>query len=316
VKTQGIDPGCFAGLLGSAIDHSLSPRMHRAWFAEAGRDSCYLSFSLPSAPEALALVQALLPVRRFLGLNLTLPYKGILLERGGFRASSRVLATGAANTLYRLVSHVDGEDGSEWALENTDIDGIRASMKALDTAPSSSTPLQVICLGAGGAARAVPAALVGDGVTTGSPSITFLCREPERARLEWGGVRATDAAPFTFEALENVEAVVRKRVEVAPNTRWLVINTLPLGATELTSPTNPYAREVLEACAAAGCETAYFDMIYVPTEGLSTARALGFAALDGRLMLQEQGRAAFTLWTGFVPASDPLIDRSALLTPP
>jgi shikimate dehydrogenase len=285
----------FAGLLGARIHHSLSPRMHTQWFTELSIGATYSLFSEPTSISARATVERLLATPGFLGLNITAPYKALLLDDPRFHQSAHVVRTGAANTLYR-----NAQGG--WALENTDVFGIAASVErlcgpALVNSPEPEIRWKVVCLGAGGAARALPEALslqpLGSKVNT---PVLFLCRDPAKSRLSG----ASSQNPKAFASLHFDEAAEALAVEK----HLLVVNTLPLGLPGSSTPENPYARAVLKLLH--GKRLCYFDMLYLPSDGMACAAELGVPALNGALMLQEQGRRSFELWVNVRPLSNPI----------
>jgi shikimate dehydrogenase len=61
------------GILGWPVEHSLSPRMHNAAFAELGLDWAYVP--LPTPPERVASAVEGLAALGFVGANVTAPHK-------------------------------------------------------------------------------------------------------------------------------------------------------------------------------------------------------------------------------------------------
>jgi shikimate dehydrogenase len=61
------------GIIGWPVEHSLSPRMHNAAFAELGLDWAYVP--LPTPPERLAYAVEGLAALGFAGANVTAPHK-------------------------------------------------------------------------------------------------------------------------------------------------------------------------------------------------------------------------------------------------
>lgn len=61
------------GIIGWPVEHSLSPRMHNAAFAELGLDWAYVA--LPTPPERLAEAVRGLAAMGFAGANVTAPHK-------------------------------------------------------------------------------------------------------------------------------------------------------------------------------------------------------------------------------------------------
>jgi shikimate dehydrogenase len=129
-------------LLGHRIGYSASPAMHNAAFATLGMDARYELADVD--PEAL--IEAVAELRRpgRIGANVTQPHKvaicGLVDER-----SPEVDRIGAANTITRrngrLIAH------------NTDLPALTAELAAFGPVSNAAV------LGAGGASRAVKAAL-------------------------------------------------------------------------------------------------------------------------------------------------------------
>src|SRR5712691_2004515 len=142
-----------AGIMGWPIAHSRSPALHNFWLDEQGIDGVYVP--LPVRPEQLAPALRALPALGFRGCNLTIPHKQLALSIVD-RVEPLARRIGAMNTV------IVASDGS---LEgrNTDVYGFRESLR--DSAPDWDPAAGVaVVLGAGGAARAVVAALIEAGV--------------------------------------------------------------------------------------------------------------------------------------------------------
>lgn len=160
-----------AGLavLGDPVKHSLSPAMHNAALGAMRADGQpldgweYEAVHVPAdhLPEALPLLHRL----GFRGLNLTIPHKVRvlpLLER----IDDTARAMGAANTLVRTESGFRGS--------NTDGFGILKAMEeAFGVRPRAR---DVWLFGAGGAARGIAVACLGDGASR----LTVVNRGAER----------------------------------------------------------------------------------------------------------------------------------------
>jgi shikimate dehydrogenase len=130
------------GLVGSPVAHSLSPRMHSAWIAEAGLDASYLPFETPPGSTGEAILSALSTLG-IAGANLTVPFKVRVIPH--LAALDPVAQrTGAVNT----VVFRDGR----WVGSNTDAPGFAA---AVHETGHSLEGAHVVVLGAGGAGRAV-----------------------------------------------------------------------------------------------------------------------------------------------------------------
>jgi shikimate dehydrogenase len=134
-------------LFGEGIGYSASPTMHAAAFAALGIDARYELRDV--APAGLAAEVDALRGRDRLGANVTKPHKLAVCDMVD-ELAPEVARLGAANTIVhggdRLVAH------------NTDLAAVTAELREL--AGESARPIRTaVVLGAGGASRAVCAAL-------------------------------------------------------------------------------------------------------------------------------------------------------------
>ena len=141
-----------AGIMGWPVAHSRSPTLHNFWLEEQGIDGAYIP--LPVRPEQLSNALRALPVLGFRGCNLTIPHKQL-----AFSAVDRVepiaKRIGAINTI--IVTPDGGLEG-----RNTDAFGFRENLR--ETVPDWNPSAGIaVVLGAGGAARAIVAALTRHG---------------------------------------------------------------------------------------------------------------------------------------------------------
>src|SRR5215472_9279565 len=140
--------------MGWPVAHSRSPLLHSFWLEETGIDGAYLP--LPVRPQHIEQALRALPILGFRGCNLTIPHK-----QTAFSVVDRVepLARriGAINTI------VIGSDGS---IEGRNTDAFGFCENLLETVPDwNSQAGPAVVLGAGGAARAIVAALTDAGVS-------------------------------------------------------------------------------------------------------------------------------------------------------
>ena len=137
-------------VLGHPVAHSLSPRMHNAAFRAQGVDMVYLAFDVH--PERLGAAVDGLRALGLRGANVTVPHKErvILLLDEVEPLAARL---GAVNTIVN-------EDGRLMG-HNTDVAGFREALRTVR--PEGARGLRCLVAGAGGAARAVVAALIEDG---------------------------------------------------------------------------------------------------------------------------------------------------------
>ena len=153
------------GVIGNPVMHSRSPLIHNRGLAALGIDAVYLPFHVPDLDGFWKVADAL----RVRGLSVTVPHKQAVLGPM-VKGDENVRRVGACNTLVRT-----GVGGS-WSGTNTDGEGFLAPLRA---AFGGAIPpgLGATVIGAGGAARAVVAALNGAGAR-----VLVLNRTVEHAR--------------------------------------------------------------------------------------------------------------------------------------
>jgi shikimate dehydrogenase len=257
-----------AGIMGWPVAHSRSPALHNFWIEEHGIDGAYVP--LPVRPEQLAEALRALPVLGFRGCNLTLPHKQMALSIVD-RVEPLAHRIGAMNTVIVM------PDGT---LEgrNTDVFGFRENLRerAPDWTPSAGP---AVVLGAGGAARAVVAALIEARVE----EIRIANRTPARAE-QLADDLAAPTTRTTVRAWDERDAALRDA--------GILINTTSLGmagepALKLELSQLPPTAVVV-------------DIVYVPLETalLVNARQRGHRIVDGLGMLLHQGRPGFEAWFG------------------
>lgn len=257
-----------AGVIGNPVAHSRSPRLHRHWLATYGLPGDYVALHVRD--DDLAQVIRTLPKMGFVGANVTIPHKVAALAIAD-TISDRATLIGAANT---LIFRADGRIHAD----NTDGYGFLANLR--QNAPdwqADAGPAAV--LGAGGAARAVIAALIEAGTT--EILLTNRTRpKAEALRHDFGSkVRVID-----WVQAGNI-------VEEAAT----VINTTSLGMTGA-----PELRVPLDGLHPGQTVT---DLVYSPlrTRLLSAASAAGCVTVDGLGMLLHQAVPAFERFFGLRP---------------
>ncbi|MFA5862700.1 MAG: shikimate dehydrogenase [Candidatus Thermoplasmatota archaeon] len=241
-----------AFIFGHPVAHSKSPAMQNAAFLAVGMDARLVALDL--LPGGLAAALTMLRSSNALGANVTLPHKeAALLLMDDVDHSAR--RAGAVNTIVvrdgRLVGH------------NTDGAG------ALDALHEAGVqPKRALVLGAGGAGRAIAAALVDAGA-----EVVLSNRTPERADRVAREVGAR-AIPWS-----GVPAMLH-RVDTFVNA-----TSIGLHGEELPMPLPANGLVVLDA-------------VYGATPLTRRARAIALKVIPGEAMLLHQGARAFRLWTG------------------
>lgn len=265
---MSLDKIPLAGVIGAPIAHSKSPALHTHWLHTLGIKGHYVPLHVE--PDDLESVIKKLPKMGFVGVNITVPYKEKVMEIADL-VTDRAALIGSANTL------IFRKDGRIHA-DNTDSYGFIQNLK--QQAPQwdpKAGPAAV--LGAGGAARAVVAALTEIGV----PEIMISNRTVMRA--------------------EKLKADFGKRLRVidwvqAPNMleeATTVVNTTSLGMIG-----KPPLRVPLDGLQPGTLVT---DLVYAPlmTNLLNEANAAGCITVDGLGMLLHQAVPAFERWFGVRP---------------
>jgi len=260
-----------AGVIGSPIAHSRSPRLHAYWLRKYGLPGHYVPMDVAQAD--LAEVLRALPKAGFVGCNVTIPHKETVLQLADV-VTDRAALIGAANTL------IFRKDGKIHA-DNTDGYGFIANLRqnAPDWKPASG-PAAVF--GAGGAARAIVASLIEVGV----PEVRVTNRTRPRAE----GLRAEFGA----------KVVVCDWVQAGNmlDDAATVVNTSSLGMVG-----KPEFLVPLDGLMPSAVVT---DLVYTPlrTKFLETAAAMGCTTVDGLGMLLHQAAPGFERWFGKRPEVD------------
>ena len=260
-----------AGIFGYPIGHSISPTMHNAAFRSAGIDALYESWQ--TAPDDLPAGVAALRGENYLGANVTVPHKRAVMEHLD-EIDDLAARIGAVNTIVNQDGRLLGS--------NTDALGFINSLQ--NEAGLSAAGLNVVLVGAGGAARAAAYALADAQAGT----LTIANRTVERAESlsDELGRTGIETAAFGLADADFFSACERAD---------LIVNSSSVGM--LHGPAegqSPIPAEVIRL----GCVV--YDMVYNPpnTPLLIAAEKAGAKAVGGLPMLVYQGAAAWTRWTG------------------
>ena len=255
------------GILGHPIGHSLSPLMHALAFRHHGLDAVYLPFSV--APDDLGRAVAGAVALGMGGFNVTIPHKETIVAYLD-EITDEARAIGAVNTVHVRDGHATGH--------NTDGAGFLLPLKKVVTPVDQ---LDACVLGAGGAARALAAALLG----AGCPRLIIANRTLAR------GERLAAELQSRHTAAEVRSIGMSDAADAARRSR-LVVNSTSMGMHQGDDSPLP------SGCL--GPEHVAYDIVYRPlnTPFLRDARAAGATTIGGLDMLIGQGAAAFAIWTG------------------
>ncbi len=268
-----------AGVIGSPIAHSKSPRIFKHWLTKLGIPGYYIPMEVSSVDLEDALRH--LPQLGFSGVNVTIPHKEHALGLAD-QVSDRAAVIGSANTITFLA------DGKIYA-DNTDGYGFVENLKQnAPTWKAGAGPAAI--LGAGGAARAVIASFI----ESGAAEIRLANRTRSRAdalRREFG----IKVKVFDWVQVGNMLDGAKT-----------VVNATSLGMvgkSEMRVPLDGLSKDAVVT-----------DLVYAPLETplLAHANSIGCETVDGLGMLLYQAAPGFERWFGMTPTVDDAL-RTAVL---
>jgi len=267
------------GIIGWPVAHSRSPLIHNYWLQMRDTQAVYETVPIDPAVNFRAALEDMAH-DGFAGANVTLPHK-----ENAFAAMDDLSDTarrlGAVNTIDFAGGQLTGH--------NTDGGGFIAG---LDAVGGDWRKASAAVLGAGGAARAILAALADAGVTD------IRLSNRNRQRAESLAPLAGDAAQVTIYDWE-------ARNEMLDGA-GLLVNTTSLGMKD-----QPQLDIALSGLAASALVS---DIVYTPldTPLLAAARESGFKPVDGLGMLLHQAALASEIWFGERPPVTEELRQSVL----
>ena len=199
-------------LLGSAVSSSLSPGFQHAAFMALGIDCRYVARDVSPAGLA-ALIDEIRADPSILGANVTVPHKEAVIPLlDDLDPLARTV--GAVNTISREAARLKG-----W---NTDVEGFRRALAEPPSAESSKSPSplagegrgggysRVALIGAGGAARAVAAAL------QPTAEVWVIARNLEQARRLCQDLEIDRGGPVDMSQMREAVAAADLVVNATP----------------------------------------------------------------------------------------------------
>lgn len=251
-------------IIGDPIHHSLSPGMQNSAFNALGLNATYIAVRVPS--EDLGEYVASLRVINIAGFNVTIPHKVEVMKHLD-RLDVSAKKANAANTVHN--------DKGKFIGYNTDIDGF---IEPLHRRKVDLKGFTVLLLGAGGAARAVIAALSSENVA----KVVIANRNRERA-VELAKIGTGLGVKCETVSLDKAQ-------DISLNSN-LIVNTTPVGMNDEESVID---HEHIKR------ESIVYDIVYKPitTNLLEHAKYAGATVVYGYEMLIEQGAKSFEIWTG------------------
>lgn len=269
-------------VIGDPVSHSLSPVIHQGWMSDHGIDASYEAICI--SPEALEASLEKLRSEDYQGLNVTLPHKeGVLALSASCGPEAKLI--GVANTLSRKAVH-------GWHADNTDLAGFETglshALRAIDPALADNRP--VLVLGAGGASRAVAAALARQGY-----SATYCNRSAERAEV------LASIHKSVRGSVSNATTVPFDDLADAMRACAFIVNATSLGHSGRSVSWVPGEGRLV------------YDLSYgeAGEAFLAPAGEAGWRTADGLGMLVAQAAQSFRIWFGIQPDFDKGLARAA-----
>ena len=258
-----------AAVVANPIKHSISPFIHNSAFEATNTNGVYLAWEV----DATELAETVANIRRYqmYGINLSMPYKEQVIPYLD-QLSEEACLIGAVNTVVNREGTLIGY--------NTDGKGFFKSLPSFKISRK-----RLVLLGAGGAAKAILAQAILDGVSQISVFVRSSSMEKTRPYLE----KIQNATGFRVDlfALEDVQELQDSITQAD-----LLVNATSVGMDGSSQPisTSIVLPEKLIVA----------DVIYQPFETpfLKWARNQGNQSVNGLGMLLYQAAEAFELWTG------------------
>ena len=257
-----------AAVVANPIKHSISPFIHNQAFEATHTNGVYVAWEV----EGTDLAETVANIRRYqmFGINLSMPYKEQVIPYLD-QLSEEARLIGAVNTVVNREGTLIGY--------NTDGKGFFKSLPSFKISGK-----RMVLLGAGGAAKAILAQAILDGVSQLSVFVRSASIEKTRPYLE----KLQNETGFKVDlfALEDVQDLQDSITQAD-----LLVNATSVGmdGVSLPIPTSIVLPEKLLVA----------DVIYQPFETpfLKWARNQGNQSINGLGMLLYQAAEAFQLWT-------------------
>ena len=258
-----------AAVVANPIKHSISPFIHNSAFEATNTNGVYLAWEV----DATELAETVANIRRYqmYGINLSMPYKEQVIPYLD-QLNEEACLIGAVNTVVNREGTLIGY--------NTDGKGFFKSLPSFKISRK-----RMVLLGAGGAAKAILAQAILDGVSQIAVFVRSSSMKKTRPYLE----KIQNATGFRVDlfALEDVQDLQDSITKAD-----LLVNATSVGMDGSSQPI-PTSIVLPEKLLVA-------DVIYQPFETpfLKWARNQGNQSINGLGMLLYQAAEAFELWTG------------------
>lgn len=256
-------------IIGDPVDHSLSPAMHNAAFKALNMNCVYIAFRIKE--DELEAGIGSLKQSNIAGFNVTMPHKVAIMK----------FLNSMDETCAKIdaVNTVNNENGKLRGY-NTDMHGFIQPIRQRGIKLAKKN---VLLIGAGGAARAVLAALADENVA----KVIIANRS---------AARAGDAAKHAGKLGLSCDLITLDDVPKHANAADLIVNATPIG---MTDNQGIKAADIRKS-------SIVYDLVYTPMETslLKNAKEAGATVIHGYEMLVEQGAKSFEIWHGIEAPRD------------
>ncbi|KAG1054024.1 hypothetical protein G6F43_003938 [Rhizopus delemar] len=264
----GLLPAQSFWLIGTPIQHSMSPTLHNTGFQTLGLPHHYGLLECHMVEYA---EDAILKDPSFGGASVTIPHKVSVMKYLD-EVTENAKMIGAVNTVFVRETVVNGEKKRQFIGENTDYLGMKHRIQALMMDPNNP-PEEGLVIGAGGTARAALYTMQKMGIQ----KIYLWNRTSSKAY----DLQKAFKGSIEIEVIESLE-----NSKIGPG---VIISTVPADS-GIEIPAHLYG----------GIKGIICDMAYKPrrTKLLLQADRKGWSCVEGIEVLISQGIAQFEIWTG------------------
>ncbi|KAI7903655.1 EPSP synthase-domain-containing protein [Cokeromyces recurvatus] len=263
----GLLPAQSFWLIGTPIQHSMSPTLHNTGFNVLGLPHHYKLLECHMVEYA---EDAILNDPNFGGASITIPHKvAIMKYLDEVTEDAKII--GAVNTIFVRNTTMNGEKKRLLVGENTDYIGMKRRIQSL-MLDINNPPPQGLVIGAGGTARAALYTLQKIGI--------------KKIYLWNRTISKAYDLQNAFKGIIDIEVVETLEAKIEPG---VIISTVPADS-GIELPNHLYG----------GIKGIICDMAYKPrrTKLLRQAERKGWSCVEGIEVLISQGIAQFEIWTG------------------
>ena len=247
------------GIVAKKLNHSLSPLIHNYWSKKTKSNFSYKKYEIDEK-KIEKFFFSYKKDKNFIGFNITIPYKEKFINMCD-NVSLRAKRIGSVNLIYKKGSKIYGD--------NTDVIGFRKIYNLLKIKKTKT----VLLIGAGGASRAILYFLNKKNVDDIDIFATSFTKREGLSKN------------FKFKNFTNKTTLLKKKYD-------LIINASNAGM----SGGNKINRNILRLVKKT---KSIIDIVYNPleTDLLKEAKKHNIKSIGGLIMLVEQAKPSFEIWS-------------------